>query len=65
MIPVPVGMHIVMVGNRFVLHTVYVDGHDCSFEESGPCPAGAYAGNYTVNKAAETNIVSYAFAPMD
>lgn len=63
-IPVPPGMKAVMAGNRFVLHTVYVDGRDCSFKESGICPPGAYAGIYAVNEAEETNTVSYAFAPI-
>lgn len=64
MISIPLGMYIVMDGKEFVLHTVYMDGRDCSFEESGVCPAGAYAGSYARNKASETNTVSYAFAPV-
>lgn len=64
-IPIPPGMRIVMSGNGFVLHTMYTDGHECSFEESGVCPVGAYTGSYAKNKVSETNIVAYAFAPIE
>lgn len=62
-IPVPPGMRIVMAGNKFLLHNVYRDGNECSFNQS--CPdIGAVAGNYATNEAQETNIVAYAFAPI-
>ncbi|MCR4276083.1 MAG: hypothetical protein NUV90_01730 [Candidatus Parcubacteria bacterium] len=62
-IPVPPGMRIVMAGNKFLLHNVYRNGNECSFNQS--CPdVGAVAGNYATNEAQETNIVAYAFAPI-
>lgn len=63
LIPVPPGMYIVMAGNKFLNHTVYRDGSECSFVGT-PCPNGAVAGNYATNEATEANIVSYAFAPV-
>jgi len=65
LVPIPLNMRIVMDGDQFDLHTVYTDGRDCSFKESGICPLGAYVGSYAVNKASETNVVSYAFAPIN
>ena len=62
LVPVPPGMYIVMAGNGFINHTVYRDGHECSFSGT-QCPDGAVAGNYATNETQETNIVSYAFAP--
>ena len=63
-IPVPPGMRIVMVGNRFLNHTVYQDGSECTFNIQKPCPNGAVVGNYATNETRETNIISYAFAPV-
>ncbi|MDP1689852.1 MAG: hypothetical protein Q8L52_01470 [bacterium] len=64
MIPVPPGMKTVKAGERCDIHTVYVDGRDCSFKESGSCPVGAYAGIYAVNEGTEANTCLVAFAPM-
>lgn len=60
---VPVGMRIVMDGNQFLNHTVYRDGKDCAFGGS-PCPNGDVVGNDATNESDETNVVSYAFAPI-
>lgn len=62
LVPVPPGMYIVMAGSGFINHTIYRDGHECSFSGT-QCPGGAVAGNYATNETQETNIVSYAFAP--
>lgn len=62
LVPVPPGMYIVMAGSGFINHTIYRDGHECSFNGT-QCPGGAVAGNYATNETQETNIVSYAFAP--
>ena len=64
MIYIPEGKYIVVDGREIVLHTVYTDGHECSSEESGVCPAGSYVGSYVRNKSAEANTASYTFAPM-
>ena len=60
-IAVPPNMHVVMIGNEFLLHNVYQDGHECTFGE--PCINGPLAAVYATNQATETNIISYAFAP--
>ncbi|MDP2651938.1 MAG: hypothetical protein Q8O94_02270 [bacterium] len=54
------GMHIVVDGNNFLLHTVYQDGTECAFGEQ--CDTTKpQAGAYVTNKVRETNVVSYAF----
>lgn len=60
-ISVPTRMHIVMTGNDFRVHNVYVDGSECTFGDS--CVAGPLVGNYVTNEAQRTNTVIYAFAP--
>ena len=62
-VQVPHGMRMVMAGSKFRLHTVYQDGRDCTFGGE-QCPDGAVVGNYAVNEAGETIVVSYAFIPI-
>ena len=60
-IAVPPNMHVVMIGNEFLLHNVYQDGHECTFGE--PCINGPLAAVYATNEATRTNVISYAYAP--
>ena len=68
LIPIPLGMHVIVDGNNFLLHTVFLDGHEVirSSEKPNQLPltSDRLIGAYVTNKAKETNIVSYAYAPM-
>lgn len=55
-----VGKHLVL-GGKFVLHSVYSDGRECTSEES--CEDGPQTHAYVKNASTETLIVPYAFAP--
>jgi len=57
--PAHTGMHIVVKGSNFRLHTVYQGGHECAFGDN--CPAGHQAGAYVVNESPVQNTVLYAF----
>jgi len=61
-VPVPQGMHVVMNGEDFHFHCVYLNGHDISFGKGGSCPSGNMPFVYATNdRVDEQNIVSYAY----
>ena len=65
-IPVPPDMHILVSGTRLSVHTVYVDGRDCTTRVGGQqCPDGPVKYSYITNDDTQnTNIVSYAYEPI-
>lgn len=60
-IVVPAGMHITLIGDGFVLHSIYVDGHECTSKEI--CPNGYITGTFITNEAPTANTIAYAFTP--
>jgi hypothetical protein len=55
---VPVGMHILVSGNDWLLHTLYLDGDRCSGLN---CPSKPIKETYVENTKSEPNTVRYAF----
>lgn len=63
-IQLPLGMHhITVIGNNYLLYSVYQDGHECWSFGQETCPDGAVTEYFVTNEVSEMNIVSYAFAP--
>lgn len=57
----PLGMHHINVaGEKYLLHTVYADGHECATFGTETCPDGAVV-EYYVTKEVGTETISYAF----
>lgn len=64
-IQLPSGMHhVVVTGDKYRLHTVYADGHECDTFGRETCPDGAVVEYYVSNEATEKNTILYSFVPI-